>query len=880
MAFKKSTTTAGQYTRVDTLQALELAAKQYGVKIKENKPSLFRRTMDIISRPLYASAGVAEAIVKNVDSNPSNNENVLQEVWNGLSGQHQTTYSDVLKQVGIENKYARGIAGFALDVALDPTTYFGGSLVKGAGKLIGKTATATGKVATKLGAGRQVLAIEETAKTIKDALGKGFVFGYGTSKLDDGTRLSDVVMRKTNELGLLKDETVAKYVERFGAKLNQYSKDDVIKAGEILWKNRKLELAAKGGSKVDYIKPDSPVIEEILTKLKTSGQEISKLANIPEDKIFENYFPGIFAEGKKVGIGGINQLRTGGQNYLKKYEGKLEYENAIKNPIEALARTEFEVVRDVHNTAAMADIIDGFGLTTKAYKKALKAGEDLSQYVPITKNPNSAVSFYKTISKEGKDILAVGRPKVLGYLKKADAELVNNVLHPEMKTIDLLAKASGYDSFLTAFKGSVTSLFPAFHARNMASGYVQNYSVLGADAFNPRNIETGLALSSAKINKQLAFKNFTGTTQELRDILLKEFKGSTRYISDIGNYVDEMVDGTIRFNSKFNPMNAGRAVGGWIEFNQKANAVATALRQGSTVNEAIRLAEKAGFNYAKVTPFEAKVMRRLIPFYTFARKNAELQLTTMAKNPERILNQIKFANSLSTIFGGDKPTQEELAGIPPWALEGLGFKLQDGKFVSRFGLPMEEFISRVNDPIKSTLSSLNPLIKYQIEAKTGYDFFRERQIKDLNQADPVTAKLLLNEKTPQWLKDAFSVTSYQGKDSKTHYTADAKNLHLLRNLPTSRLQSTVSKLADGDLTLQNKMMAFLSGVKIEDINKELQDNFREKDLMSAYQDELKRRGLGFDWNMFLLNNSKIDQSVKTDIKAMEKAAREAKKIED
>ena len=876
MPYVGKKTTGGQYTRVDTLQALELAAKQYGVKIKEDKPSLFRRTVDLISRPLYASANVAEAIIKNNDEDSNNNQNILQEAWNGLSGKEKTTYSDVLKTVGVENKYARGIAGFALDVALDPTTYFGGAIVKGAGKVIGGTAKTTGKVASKLGAGKQVMAIEESAKTIKNALGKAFVYGYGTSKLDDGTRLSDVVMRKTNELGMLKDETVAKYVERFGAKLNQYNKDDVMKAGDILWKNRKLELAAKGGAKVEYIKSDIPVINDILTKLKTSGQEIAKLAKIPEDKIFENYFPGIFEAGKKVGAGGTKAFTTSGQNYLKKYEGKLEYDKAIKSPIEALARTEFEVVRDAHNTAAMLDIIDGFGLSTKQFADDVARGViNVADYVPITKSGKTATSFFKVATKTGKELEAeLTKPKILGYLKKADAELVNNTLHPEMKTIDLLAKASGYDAFLNSFKGAVTSLFPAFHARNMASGYVQNYSVLGADAFNPKNIQTGLALSSSKINKQLAFKNFTGTTQELRDIMLKEFKGSTRYIADIGNYIDEMVDGTIRFNSKFNPMDAGRAVGGWIEFNQKANAVAAALRQGKTVNEALKLAEKAGFNYAKVTQFESKVMRRLIPFYTFARKNAELQLSTMAKNPERILNQIKFANGLSTVFGGDKPTQEELAGIPPWALEGLGFKLQDGKFVSRFGLPIEDFINRVNDPIKSSLSSLNPLIKYPIEAKTGYDFFRERQIKELNQVDPVTAKLLLNEKTPQWLKDAFSVTSYQDKNGKTRYTADAKNLHLLRNLPTSRLQSTVSKLADGDLTLANKMMAFLSGIKIEDINQELQANFREKDLMSAYQDELKRRGAGFDWNMFLLQNEKLLPGTKEDIKAIEKEAKD------
>ena len=102
-------------------------------KVKKKKPSLFRRTIDLISRPLYASAGTAKALVKG--------ENPFKEAWKGFKGEEKETYSDVLAEMGVKNKFIKGGLGFVLDVALDPTTYFGGTAVKYGLKGVGKYAS-------------------------------------------------------------------------------------------------------------------------------------------------------------------------------------------------------------------------------------------------------------------------------------------------------------------------------------------------------------------------------------------------------------------------------------------------------------------------------------------------------------------------------------------------------------------------------------------------------------------------------------------------------------------------------------------------------------------------------------------------------------------
>ena len=130
-----------------------------------------------------------------------------------------------------------------------------------------------------------------------------------------------------------------------------------------------------------------------------------------------------------------------------------------------------------------------------------------------------------------------------------------------------------------------------------------------------------------------------------------------------------------------------------------------ALRKGHSLDEAVKLAEKAGFDYSKITPFEARFLRRLIPFYTFTRKNLELQAKTLKDNPERILNIAKTTNTLGDIFGG-KMTQEDMEGLPPWARSAFGFKLgeKDGKmqYLTSFGTPVEAALQTLERPGKTT----------------------------------------------------------------------------------------------------------------------------------------------------------------------------------
>lgn len=90
-----------------------------------NEPSLMGRIFDILSRPNYA---IAEGV----------RTGSPMGFLEGLAGKKKTTFSDVLEELGVDNRKIQAAGGLGLDIALDPTTYIpGGAIAKGAKALGG-----------------------------------------------------------------------------------------------------------------------------------------------------------------------------------------------------------------------------------------------------------------------------------------------------------------------------------------------------------------------------------------------------------------------------------------------------------------------------------------------------------------------------------------------------------------------------------------------------------------------------------------------------------------------------------------------------------------------------------------------------------------------
>ena len=471
-----------------------------------------------------------------------------------------------------------------------------------------------------------------------------------------------------------------------------------------------------------------------------------------------------------------------------------------------------------------------------------------------------------------KEYIGVTKNTPLGFIGEFDAKLIRDSISPEFQTINMLAKATGFDAVTSLFKRSVTGLFAPFHVRNYMSGLIQNYEVLGAAAFNPKNIAVGqkIAYLMGKGEMPSGTIELAGKTFKFKDIMkqfVDRFSGDTFYNNDFMMAIDKGVElkqvakifgkqriketiKTVGLGQEAIPFKIARGIGQFIEHQQKATAYITGLSQGKTVQEALKLAEKAGFDYRALTRFESQIMRRIIPFYSFTRKNIELQLRTLGENPQRINQVLRFFGSM-----GDSISEEEKLALPDFIKESIGIKLEDTpeglkQYVSSFGTPIEAFTQLFgSNPILRAISTMNPILKVPIEIGIGKDSFRQRDLKDVYNANeyklaPQIIKDLLDIKEVP--KDILKKNEKTGKLDKTGermtYVADPVRLLIARSLFTSRGVSYLDQVFSNDLKGFIKVLKTTTGVKPQQVDIEQQKYFKEKEQKREIEDLLIRTG--------------------------------------
>jgi hypothetical protein len=295
-------------------------------------------------------------------------------------------------------------------------------------------------------------------------------------------------------------------------------------------------------------------------------------------------------------------------------------------------------------------------------------------------------------------------------------------------------------------------------------------------------------------------------------------------------------------------------IGSYIELSQKSEAVIGSLMKGHNLDEALGIAEKAGFDYRKLTPFEAKVMRRIIPFYTFHRKNLELQLRTIGSNPERINQIIRSIDNIQNLWE-NRLTTEEKENLPTYLRESLSVPAGRGKeglpiFIQSFGTPIEAFTNLVKTAADgksswertflSTLSQVTPYIKAPIEFAIGKDSFRQRDIKDVYNAKEY-------KDAPEFIKDFLKLKPIQKKSAEgkryTIYASDPNRYLIMRSLFTSRGFTYVSNIFNNDVPGYLRVMESLSGIRFDEVNTEFYGALSDRQQREEIAAILRRYGI-------------------------------------
>ena len=510
--------------------------------------------------------------------------------------------------------------------------------------------------------------------------------------------------------------------------------------------------------------------------------EFAKRLGLFEDQKLGVWYPGIY-EGlprpkfqlPKDGIGPAQRLHE-----QTRVGDPSRY---TTNPINAIVHRRLEM--------AFADLHDEmYGAI-----KSGKAGIKVMRFDSIN---DARKAGFDQLKPPALNELISGRKKLTDeilYIPKGAAADYNRVIRSNAIQIPGLTYATNL------FKTHVTSLFPAFHARNFNSNIVLNAMRIGGQAVNPRNFKDALdAVRGTNLKKTIT--NDIGQKFTLEEMIEEAFQNgvikSGQYTADLGGEMLEAEAKTIWGNmilwvnplsTRFKVAAYGRKFGSVIEDQARMVNYLSWRKKGLSPKVAANEAAEALFDYGKVTRFEqgAKLM---IPFYTFTRKNIENHIKILAHTPGVINAQLKFFRDLG-------PSEAELDQLPPWAQRNHVAKF-GGNILGGFGLPVQDIIGLLDSDGREKMTRTNPIFRFPLERIIGQDFFSGRKISSINNAqefDTTIMKVLENDGVPDAIKAPFRVAADMLKlerNPRGKVVGDPDRLHLLRNMFTSRWQSTLA----------------------------------------------------------------------------------------
>lgn len=420
-----------------------------------------------------------------------------------------------------------------------------------------------------------------------------------------------------------------------------------------------------------------------------------------------------------------------------------------------------------------------------------------------------------------------------------------------------------WDKVTNLFKTALTTVFPAFHSRNLMSGLFNQWR---DGALSPTALGEALSvIRGGAIAPETAAKVFPGmtaeaaTTQLLKEAIankvafvresrqtsdavgqlasrpggmlpsqVPEVGGQVRPLSeDVGTYLEGFKGGGVRETTwrdpfaiagvkgdvdKFTPVVQGRMLGNTIEDFNRLSHYLSRRTMGDTPEQAAMAVRKYQIDYSNSTGFEQAVMKRLFPWYSFSRGNLPPLLSDLATKPG------KLAATMHVVTGSREPGEF----VPPWIAEGAAMALGEGdgtkRFVSSFGLPVEDELVKtigavaqgdVSRTLQQAFGMAQPFVKLPAELATGTQMYSGRKLEDLRPYEFAT----LGGLVPQDVARQAS--------------------QVIANTPLSRFGSTFDKFIDDRKDLGTSLLNTATGLRITDVEV---DKVKER----AAQEQLKK----------------------------------------
>jgi len=401
-----------------------------------------------------------------------------------------------------------------------------------------------------------------------------------------------------------------------------------------------------------------------------------------------------------------------------------------------------------------ANAIAGRGFLNKASELGVRADAAPANYVTVPEIPG--VKF---------------APEVAQRLNRSYQTLTN--------TEEISKFLKVYDGAQNWWKMWSLGARPAYHTKNTIGNLWNNY-LAGVNTPKPYADAAAFQVKLAKNNMNGSIAGYK--TDELYEAMAtRGIFGEGQYSGDIARTVEDVLKGgsynPFTLSTKNPILRGGFKVGQTIEDNARIALFIDSLNKGKNFDEAASQVRKYLFDYGDLSPFERSTLKRLMPFYTWSRKNLPLQLEALVRHPDKV-NKLNLARE-NIQFETDVPDIEDVpdyirSAMPIYGAEKfLGEPAVPGtakaitlqnlipfsdlttftKFLdTETAAPMTER-GKLSSTISTALGGVSPLLKAPVEYMSNYDFFRRKNIEEfkgqtadmLGQKMPVhLAKLLSN----------------------------------------------------------------------------------------------------------------------------------------
>jgi hypothetical protein len=890
---------------------------------EQKKRNFFLGALSWLDRPPQAARGVVEEAIWGGKDNTRNPEDFLEAIVTGARGEGPDSFATVLKNNGfgdvdlgwpgpLKNISKTDILGFGVDIGLDLLTFKPLGAVTGMASRAAasalRRAPGFGSLPTPTGTGLKPLALltrdvaervpvlGAVPRSVRTTFGKSFVPFYplkqNTKHMRPDGRIVDLSEAAPYVGALTRLQRVAgSEAERIYKKTPFTRLNDEEKRGFF-----DLFIDEAGaGTRIGKAMQESnqPLVNQLWDEALRSPQRVKRTESLATavrwyvehweprlrglaeelglDSNVSNYMRRIFdldpAEAAqslaRAGVSRPNQL-----GFLRQRTRP----NATPDELRAagvISDPEVILKFDLAQRRAATWLQDDMTTIGTRWGTQVTA-ENVGEFAAKNVNPDGTLSGWKFIRTRKVETYSPTKTSYKAILgEKVKNEKVFAV--PDVLADTVMSYASPrevpaflrqYDALQALWKASVTSIFPAFHSRNMGSNWWNSYLLDGLsgtgmaqawgfkagkkikvqgrinDAPTPgasplrKNKATGAPIADdvtgdLDIEEDIlpTMMRFGGwgvgrfSHHEMRSAAMR---GETRPREGLEKAVEWVLD------SKWSLFRGGRTIGETVENTSKLGHVLTRIKKGDSLMDAINGpngANKAMFVYDVQTPFMQNYFSVAFPFARWFTQNVPLQFERMLSKPQRFTGLKRF----QTLLTQRDFTDAEISLLPSWMFEemgGLWDTDDDGKvrLVAGTGLPVEDLNLIFTQTPEETLSNLfgmsTPFLRGVIETALNKSSFTGRDIDDPSYSNYYRRWQPILDKVPgakEWLGYAErEVPDGRGGTKKTAYVENTQGMYWLtvalgRVLSSSR---RIQQATDEDIGDMQSWLNLSTGLRI------------------------------------------------------------------